>query len=373
MCPIKYYTMLRKSKDKSFIRYQIVIHAKEHGKKPAAKAFNTTVKTVKKWLYRYAEAGYDGLKDQSKAPKNIPHKTPKHIEDEVIRIKTELKTWGALRIKNDFNIPRSDKTIARIIKSNGIPKSRKRKHVIKNDLRAMKSLWNIFQRSNIDTKDLIDIPEFYLPMKILKLYEVQFTFREPVTGIQYLGYGDEKSLVNATIFIDIILSELKKCGVDLSKTTVQSDNGSEFIGSYLAKRDSSFTETVNKYGAEHFTIPPRAHTWQSDVETVHNLIENEFYKIESFSSKEDFKNKVTAYQLFFNLVRKNYYKGGKSPLQILKERNERISERVCLIRPIFLDDEFRKRYITNRQYSPRGYHVPTFPYRKKKKILDNIV
>ena len=361
MCPIKYYTMLRKSKDKSFIRYQIVLYAKEHGKKPAARTFNTTVKTVKKWLFRYGESSYDGLKDQSKAPKNIPHKTPKYIEDEIIRIKTELTTWGAFRIKNDFNIPRSDKTIARIIKSNGIQKSRKRKHVIKNDLRAMKSLWNIFQRSNIDTKDLIDIPQYYLPMKILKLYPVQFTFREPVSGLQYLGFGDEKSLVNATIFADALLSELKERGVDVSKMTIQSDNGSEFIGSYLAKRDSSFTMTVNKFGAEHFTIPPRAHTWQADVETVHNLIENEFYKIEKFSSKEDFKYKATVYQLFFNLVRKNYYKGGKSPLQIIRERNEGIPESVCLIRPIFLDEEFIKRYITKQHNTQRGYHLPTFP------------
>ncbi|MFH1824671.1 MAG: helix-turn-helix domain-containing protein [Candidatus Firestonebacteria bacterium] len=362
MCPIPYYTMLRKSKDKSFIRHEMVIYAKEHGKKPAAVIFKATVKTVKKWFSRFEEKGYEGLKDLSKAPKNIPHKTPKDIEDRIIAIKKDLPTWGALRIKRDFNIPRSDKTIARIIKSHGITRKRKKKYVVKNDLRAMKSLWNIFSRSNLDTKDLIDIPEYYLPMKLLKLYPIQYTLREPVTGLQFLGFGDERSLVNSTIFIDVVLSKLRECNVDLTKLTVQTDNGSEFIGSYLAKKDSSFTFTVSKFGAEHFTIPPRAHTWQADVETVHNLIENEFFRIESFISKNDFKIKATVYQLFFNTVRKNYYKGGLTPLDILKQRNLNISQKVCLIPPIFLDDEFKKRYINKTDYSKRGYHVPTFAF-----------
>ena len=361
MCPIGYYIMLRKSKDKSFLRHAMVLHAKEHGKKSAARAFKTTVKTVRKWFSRFEKTGYQGFKDMSKAPKHMPNKTPKDVEDQVLNIKRDLKTWGAGRIKRDFNIPCSDKTIARIIRSNGISRSRKKKHVIKNDLRKMKALWNVFQRMNIDTKDLIDIPEFYLPMKILKLYPVQFTLREPVTGLTFLGFGDEKTLTNATIFADVVLSKLSECNVDLAKLTLQSDNGSEFIGSYHAKKDSCFTVKVTEYGAEHFTIPPRAHTWQADVETLHNLIENEFFKIESFSSKYDFQNKATAYQLFFNTVRKNYYKGGKTPLDILRERKTGISERVCLIPPIFLDDEFKKMYITKPAVAKRGYHLPTFP------------
>jgi len=43
MCPIGYYTMLRKSKDKSFLRHEMVLFAKEHGKKPAARSFKTTL------------------------------------------------------------------------------------------------------------------------------------------------------------------------------------------------------------------------------------------------------------------------------------------------------------------------------------------
>ena len=61
MCSCKYYDIMRKSKDRKFIRYQMVNHAKEYGIKPTARAvpapclrgrqaFSTNVKTVRKWL-----------------------------------------------------------------------------------------------------------------------------------------------------------------------------------------------------------------------------------------------------------------------------------------------------------------------------------
>ncbi len=37
MYPIKYYDIMRKSKDKKFILYQMVNHAKEYGIKPTAR------------------------------------------------------------------------------------------------------------------------------------------------------------------------------------------------------------------------------------------------------------------------------------------------------------------------------------------------
>jgi hypothetical protein len=60
-------------------------------------------------------------------------------------------------------------------------------------------------------------------------------------------------------------------------------------------------------GLEHHTIPPGAHTWQSDVETAHRLIEDEFYEVETLSSRDDFLAKATTYNLWFNAVRKNSY------------------------------------------------------------------
>jgi Domain of unknown function (DU1801) len=62
-------------------------------------------------------------------------------------------------------------------------------------------------------------------------------------------------------------------------------------------------------------IPPAAHTYQSDVETVHRLIQDEFFDIESFISRGDFLAKAHLYQHYFNLARPNSHKDNQSPLR----------------------------------------------------------
>ncbi len=59
---------------------------------------------------------------------------------------------------------------------------------------------------------------------------------------------------------------------------------------------------------------------QADVETVHNLIEMEFYEIEWFTSRQNFMDKAYSYQLYFNLQRPNSYKENKTPWQLVKEK-----------------------------------------------------
>jgi hypothetical protein len=39
MCPLKYYTNMRQSKDPRYIRLEMISYARNHGIKPAARAF----------------------------------------------------------------------------------------------------------------------------------------------------------------------------------------------------------------------------------------------------------------------------------------------------------------------------------------------
>ena len=41
MCPFGYYTMLRQSKDRIYLRFELVRYARAHGIKPAARHFST--------------------------------------------------------------------------------------------------------------------------------------------------------------------------------------------------------------------------------------------------------------------------------------------------------------------------------------------
>jgi len=345
MCPIKYYTNMRLSKDPKLLRYEMVRYAKDQGVKPAARVFNTTPKTVRKWLSRWQPGSLRGLEDsRRKAPKNRPSRIEPKQRKLAIRLKGKLKSWGAQRIKRDFSLTISDKAIRKIWKEEGLLKRKRRKHKTKNDLREIKANWRLFQQVDIDTKHLYDIPEYWIQMKRYNLPSFQYTAREVVSGMMFLGYATECTLTYATLFAKIIINHLKKCGVKLKNSRFQTDNGCEFIGSWSAKEPSIFTQTVNsEKGLVHDTIPPGAHTYQADVETVHGIIEDEFYEIENFSSPQAFLAKTTQYVTWFNVARTNSYKGNKTPWEIIHERDPTISPQIAILPTMSLDQIWKNK------------------------------
>lgn len=52
--------------DKEEIRFQMVKMALKEGYKPTARYFNTYPATVRRWVRRYQECGWDGLHERRK-------------------------------------------------------------------------------------------------------------------------------------------------------------------------------------------------------------------------------------------------------------------------------------------------------------------
>lgn len=71
---VRYYDLMKDMAIKFNLRLEIVFCARGHGLSEAARRYQTTRKTVGKWLRRYRTQGLDGLKDQKRTPKSIPHK-----------------------------------------------------------------------------------------------------------------------------------------------------------------------------------------------------------------------------------------------------------------------------------------------------------
>ncbi len=360
MCPYTYYSIMRKSKDKKQIRYRMVVSVEEHGIKKTADYFKTSRNTVRKWYRRWEEKGYEGLEEFSRRPHHSPMATSAEERKRLVQLKKKYKRMGAESIKVIEGISLSTKTIRKIWHQEGVGRRKRRtKHVTKQNLREVKRQWALFQQIDEDTKDLIDIPEYWPQMKGKRLPKVQYTAREVTSGMMFLGFAEERSLTYATLFAEYLNHHLQGAGVDLSKTIRQTDNGSEYIGSWQAKDSSAYTKAVERVkGQTHVTIFPGAHRFQADVETVHNLIEMEFYEIEHFKDRADFLNKVYTYQLFFNLMRPNSYKENKTPWQIAQEKNPQLSMNVCAIPPVFLDDLLHEKLELPPQ---RGYDLYSLP------------
>jgi len=373
MCPYKYYHVMRQSKDKKQWRYQMVQQAFKSGVKPAAREFNTSPPVVRLWRDRFKQEGYAGLADRSHKPHHSPRETPQDIKEYVVSLKTTYKRVGAVQVRALENLAQAPKTIRKIWKEAGIPsRKRPKKHVTKNNLRELKKQFKLFEQVMEDTKDLLDIPEYWIQTRRINLPKVQYTFREVSCGILLMGFANQRSLTHSQLFAVYINHFLRKFDVLPEASLRQTDNGSEYVGSWNAKNPSAYTRTVESMpGQIHGTIFPGAHRMQSDVETIHNLVEAEFFEIEQFESRDDFFAKATSYQLFFNLKRPNSYKELKTPLQLALEKRPDLNQQLFLVPPVDLDKLLRMKNSLIRQGGKDLLTVP-FSDGERQRICANI-
>ena len=92
--------------------------------------------TVYKLIERYGQLGIEGLKEQSRAPKNCPHRTPKEILNLIIQEKLKNRNRGPRKIRAqlkrqhpELNLP-AISTVSYWLKKEGlVEKRKKRLHV----------------------------------------------------------------------------------------------------------------------------------------------------------------------------------------------------------------------------------------------------
>ena len=321
MAAVAYFDLVREMENAFNHRLRLVRSAQCHGIKKTARGFATTVPTVRKWLRRFQQQGLAGLKERSRAPHRCPHKTPPEVEQQVVEIRRRLPTFGAARLRREFDLPVSPAAVQRIWHLHGLIARRRRKCQRKQDLAAVKATWRLFQQISADTKDLADIPHYWPQAKKLGLPWFQYTAREVRSGLLFLAYAERLSAAASSVFAGRVQRHLDRYGIPLRDLVWQTDNGGEFIG-----RDEG--------------LP------------VHRLVEDEFFDLESFSSRGDFLAKAHLYQLYFNLVRPNSHKDYQSPWQIIERLAPRSPLELCLLPPVFLD------YYLNDQ---GGYDLPIQP------------
>ncbi len=333
------------------LRLSLASYARQHGIKAAARFFQTTVPTVRKWLRRYQAAGLKGLQTLSRAPHSCPHKIAGEREERIVELRRHLPTFSAQRLRGEFDLPASPGAAYRIWRAHGLVPKRRRKYQKKQDLAAVKATWRLFQQISADTKDLDDIPHYWPQMQARRLPAIQYTAREVRSGLLFLAFASRRSAAASAVFAARIQRHLHRCGIDLRHLVWQTDNGGEFVGALQPDGSrSGFPAALGD--SQHVRIPPAAHTYQSDVETVHRLIEDEFFDLESFRSRPEFFAKTSLYQLYFNLARPNSHKQNQTPWQIVQQLAPRSPLDLCLLPPINLD------YLLIPQ---GGYDLPIHP------------
>jgi len=349
-------------------RLQMVRYAREHGIKAAARHFGCQRKTIRKWARRWQEGNHSraSLLDRSRAPKSCPHKTAPEVERQVLRERDKAPCFGPERLKEYCALEPSTGAIGRILRQNGRTRRRRKKHEKKRDMREVKARLRAFEQVQIDTKYLNDIP-FYVEQMARNpnLPRFEYTARDVKTGATFLGFGQELSEAHASCFAAAVLHHLGRCGFPPQGSIVQTDNGSEYSGTERkTKRDRGFSHVVRDlFRATHRFIPPGKKNHQADVETLHERIEAEFLDLERFASRQEFFEKASAWQLWWNTTRKNGYKYKRSPEDILLEEKEDRDPSLWLLPALDLDQlmNARAQAALDDKHAKRGYHVPALP------------
>lgn len=75
--------------------------------------------TVYKWVRRYRSEGRQGLADRSSRPHQMPRRTPRHLEDRIVKVRERYR-WGADRIGLQLGVPAS--TVQRVLDRRRCPK-----------------------------------------------------------------------------------------------------------------------------------------------------------------------------------------------------------------------------------------------------------
>ncbi len=234
--PVPYFDVIRQMKNDFDFRLRLVTYARQHRIKAAARASSTTVPTVRKWKRRYERTGLQGLREISRAPHACPHKITGDLADRVVALRRQIPTFGAPRLKREWDLPLCHMAIRRILRQHGLLVPGRQNYQKKQDLAEWKQSWALFQQISADTKDLDDIAHYWPQMKARGLPAIQYTAREVRSGLQFVAYASRRSAQASELFAQRIQRHLQRCGVNLLDVTWQTDNGAEFIGEVRIRR-----------------------------------------------------------------------------------------------------------------------------------------
>jgi transposase len=322
-------------------RYELVKFALRYGKKPAAREYGTSATVVRKWVARYKSEGITGLKERSRKPHVSPNKCSERFEKKVIKIRQQTRhKFGAVRLIERFDLKCGKSCIQRIINEHGLKKKKKTKKQTRNELWSIKKLMKTFDKIQIDVKELTDIPLYLSCVRLGSLPKYEFTARCVKTGAAFICYAHANNSINAATFAMYVLSHLKKEGFDLSAVQIQTDNGAEFNACGQKRNGDTPFETAVKtlMHVKLAFIPPASPTFNSDVETFHRLVEDEFYDIEPILNMTELIRKSYTYLIEFNYIRKNSYKDHKTPIQLATEDNSSFNLQLFNLQPVLLED-----------------------------------
>lgn len=275
------------------IRLKAVIENIEGRKKTKdiCSLYDISERTLRRWKKAYRKNGLEGLRSKPTIPKTIHHRIDNGLRDKILILKQKHPSWGARRIKYQFNLPVSWRSVHNVIKKNGM--------LIR--IKAKPQPFKRFQRKHVDSMWQGDTFQFRIH-DVGKVYVTGFTddcSRYRMVSKAYLHKGKEEA-------INALYWALKKGRIPKQ---IYLDNGKQFIA-------KDFKEAVKKYKIKPIYGRPYHPKGRGKIEGYHKALYRELISAKKFSSLSHFRKELWKFDKKYNEWRKQQVHGWQTPASI---------------------------------------------------------
>jgi transposase InsO family protein len=253
--------------------------------------YNISERTLRRWNTAYQKYGVDGLKPKSTRPKKCKRATPKLLKERILRLKQKYPSWGARRLKHQFDLLVSWRTVHRIIKKNDL--------LVR--IKAKPQPCKRFQRKHVDSMWQGDTFEFRIH-GVGKVYITGFTddcSRFRIRSKAYLRKRKEEA-ANA---LQWALRAGRKPG------QIYLDNGKQFIA-------KDFKAEAKKNGIKLIFGKPYNPRGRGKIEKYHGVLYQELICRKQFKSLSHFRRELWKFDQKYNHWRKQEALGWQTPASI---------------------------------------------------------
>ena len=277
-------------------RLKSVILNMEGGKssKEVALLFGISTRTLRRWKTAYRHKGTEGLMPKPTIARRLRHAMPKALEKRILELKQKHPSWGARRIKYQYDLPVSWRSVHRVIKTNGMlirikPKPQPCKR---------------FQRKHVDSMWQGDTFQFRIK-GVGKVYVTGFTD----DCSRYRVFSGTYMNKNAEASIPCLKNALKKGRIPRE---IYLDNGGQFI-------DAEFKAVADEYDTKLIYGKPYHPRGRGKIEAYHKALYRELILAIRFKSLEHFRQELKKFDKRYNEWRKQEIHGWKTPASIYND------------------------------------------------------
>ena len=257
--------------------------------------YDISLRTFRRWISAYRNRGPRGLEPRRPGPARGRNTIPRRVEDRILSLKREHPSWGARRIKYQYDLPCHWRTVHRVIKRHGM--------LVR--IKAKPQPCKRFQRRYVDSMWQGDTFQFRI-RGVGKVYLTGFIddrSRYRVASVAYLHKGSKEA-------IDSLRLALRK---GRTPREIYLDNARQFIA-------KEFKREARKYGIKLIFGRPYHPSGRGKIEGYHKALWRELITQVRFSSLVHFRRELRKFDRKYNRWRRLQALGWKTPASIYIDR-----------------------------------------------------